>query len=124
MQINKDIMFNKIKALILILFLAFSSYQCKKDVAKGVIKVIDLNNKAVPGAAVKVYSKPANSTVEMNYTTNATGEVSFEVEQEYVLSISAQKTIDDSLYVGDGVMQLLYGTTATKKIILKKAVDQ
>jgi hypothetical protein len=117
-------MFNKIKTLIFILFLAIGSSQCHKEVAKGVIKVVDINNNAIPDADVKVYSKPANSTVEMNYKTNATGEVSFEVEQEYVLSISAQKIIDDSLYVGDGVMQLLYGTTATKKIILKKAVDQ
>ncbi len=105
---------------ILVLTIIIGVEGCKKtQPPKAIIYVVDEARKPVEGALVEIYSKPAGSIVHMEGTTDASGQVEFVTEQEYVLSAKAQKEIDGQLLTGTATVVFKYDETFEKTIVIK-----
>lgn len=111
-------MFKRSGILLILSFLIFVG--CKKTTPpKAIITVIYSDKKPVEGALVKIYSKPAGSIVDMEKTTDASGQAVFETDQEYVLSMKVTKEINGEILSGTGTVVFKYNEVFEKTVMLK-----
>jgi hypothetical protein len=108
---------NKILILLFVSILVLTG--CKKTTPpKAIITVIYSNKKPVEGALVKIYSKPAGSTISMEKTTDASGKAEFETDQEYVLSLKVTKEVDGNVLSATGTVVFKYNEVFEKTVML------
>ena len=111
-------MFRKAGILLIVATLAFAG--CKKTKPpKAIIIVIYSDKKPVEGALVKIYSKPAGSVVNMEKTTDASGQAVFETDQEYVLSMKVTKELNGEVLTGNGTVVFKYNEVFEKTVMIK-----
>ena len=111
-------MFKKPGILLIVAILAFAG--CKKTTPpKAIITVIYSDKKPVEGALVKIYSKPAGSIVNMEKTTDASGQAVFETDQEYVLSMKVTKELNGEVLTGNGTVVFKYNEVFEKTVMIK-----
>ncbi len=111
-------MLSRLSILLFVTLLSFSG--CKKTTPpKAIITVIYSDKKPVEGALVKLYSKPAGSIVDMEKTTDASGEAVFETDQEYVLSMKVTKDLNGEVLTGTGTVVFKYNEVFEKTVMIK-----
>ena len=92
----------------------------KQEPAHVVITVLNDSAVAVPGATVRIYSKPSDSTVDITKVTDSNGRANFEFDTDYVLSVHCEKELDNNqILEGDGVVEIHVNATAEKTIVIK-----